>query len=78
MQLRLEKINGMKVLIMGLGLNGGGCESAAFFARHGADVLVTDLKSERELASSVSSLSNFANITFRLGEHRIEDLDGQI
>ena len=73
MQLRLENINGMKVLIMGLGLNGGGCESAAFFARHGADVLVTDLKSERELASSVSSLSNFANITFRLGEHRIED-----
>ncbi len=73
MQLNLRNISGMNVLIMGLGLNGGGIESAAFFARQKAKVLVTDLKSEKELASPLSTLSQFKNITYRLGEHKIED-----
>ena len=39
---------GKKVLIMGLGLNGGGVGATKFFCRHGAEVLVKDLKTQRE------------------------------
>ena len=58
---------------MGLGLNGGGLASAAFFARHGAKVTVTDLKNAKTLAASVNKLKHFSNIRFVLGEHRTED-----
>ena len=70
---KLEDIKGMKVLIMGLGLNGGGLENARFFAQQGAEVLVTDLKDETQLSSSVASLSQFKNITFHLGRHEKKD-----
>jgi len=73
MKLKLEDIKGMKVLIMGLGLNGGGLESARFFAEKGADVLVTDIKDEVHLSSSVASLSHFKNIHFHLGFHDRSD-----
>ena len=73
MGLRLEDIKGMKVLIMGLGLNGGGVDNARFFAEHGAEVVVTDLKDERQLEASVSSLSHFTNIEFHLGYHDKKD-----
>lgn len=74
----LEDIRGCRVTVMGLGLNGGGEASAAFFARHGAYVTVTDLKSARELSPSVELLRGDASLDqsrlrFVLGEHRIED-----
>ena len=40
-----------KILIHGLGLNGGGIESARFFLRHGYFVTITDLKDKNRLAS---------------------------
>jgi UDP-N-acetylmuramoylalanine--D-glutamate ligase len=46
----------MNVTIMGLGLNGGGVESARYLARHGAVCTVTDLKDEADLASSIEEL----------------------
>lgn len=61
-----------KVLIMGLGLNNGGLGSAKFFAEQGADVLVTDLKTEKELETSLKSLKKF-KIRYSLGGHREED-----
>jgi len=64
---------GKNVLIMGLGLHGGGAGAAAFFARAGARVTVTDLKSRRELLPSVRELAQFRGITYHLGEHRPED-----
>lgn len=73
MGFRLENLKGMKVLIMGLGLNGGGVDSASFFAQHGAEVVVTDLKDERQLKSSIEALSNFNNITFHLAYHDKKD-----
>jgi len=62
-----------KVTVMGLGLLGGALNDTIFLAEHGADLIVTDLKTEKELASSVEKLSKFTNITFRLGGHDLED-----
>lgn len=65
---------GKKILIMGLGLHGGGVAVARWFVRAGARVTVTDLKSARELASSLSELGFYRRkITFVLGRHRAGD-----
>lgn len=64
-----------KILILGLGLNEGGVGSAKFFAKHGADVLVTDLKTEEELAPSLEKLKEFPDIKYSLGGHKNEDID---
>ncbi len=61
-----------KVVIMGLGLHGGGASAAKFFCREGAKVLVTDLKKEEDLSSSLQKLKNFP-IRYVLGRHREKD-----
>lgn len=58
---------------MGLGLLGRGVGDARYLASQGAELIVTDLKSREELATSVEALSEFRNVTFVLGEHRLED-----
>ncbi len=55
---------------MGLGLLGRGLGDARFLAEQGANVLVTDLKSEDELKESVEQLKDFSNVSFVLGRHR--------
>jgi UDP-N-acetylmuramoylalanine--D-glutamate ligase len=70
----LEFFRDKKVTLMGLGLLGRGVGDAEFLAQCGATVLATDLKSAAELAPSVDYLKKkYANITFRLGSHEIED-----
>ncbi|MGP1528775.1 MAG: UDP-N-acetylmuramoyl-L-alanine--D-glutamate ligase [Treponema sp.] len=69
----LEDIKGLSVTIMGLGLNGGGLASTRFFAERGAAVTVTDLKTEAELAPSLTALEGYSNIRFVLGQHCISD-----
>lgn len=58
---------------MGLGLLGRGVGDIAFMAECGAEVLVTDLKSAEVLEPSLKKLQKYKNITYRLGEHRLED-----
>lgn len=62
-----------KVTVMGLGLLGGLLNDIIFLADHGVELIVTDIKSEKELRSSVEKLKHYKNITFVLGEHRRED-----
>lgn len=57
---------------MGLGLNQGGVGAARFFAKSGAKILVTDLKTEEELEPSLKKLKGF-DIKYILGRHREED-----
>ena len=57
---------------MGLGLNGGGLASAAYFARRGAQVTATDLRSAEVLAPSIQALEGM-NVRFVLGRH--DELD---
>jgi UDP-N-acetylmuramoylalanine--D-glutamate ligase len=71
---------GMKVLVMGLGLHGGGLESARFLLKRGAELIVTDLRDEQTLAPSLEQLEIFRNnrsgsapIRYVLGRHEIDD-----
>lgn len=68
---------GKQVTLMGLGLLGRGVGDARYLAECGAELIVTDLKSREELAESVAQLETFPNITFVLGEHRLEDFRGR-
>jgi len=63
---------GKAVTVMGLGLFGGGVGAARYFARRGARVTVTDMKSARDLAPSLKALKGLP-ITFHLGGHRTSD-----
>lgn len=63
---------GKKVLVVGLGLQGGGVGIARFFAELGAVVTVTDKKNHVQLNPSIIALEPY-KITYRLGEHRVED-----
>jgi UDP-N-acetylmuramoylalanine--D-glutamate ligase len=65
---------GQKVLIMGLGLHGGGLETARFFIRRGADVTITDLQTEEKLAPSIKKLEGLP-IRYVLGRHDIKDFE---
>jgi UDP-N-acetylmuramoylalanine--D-glutamate ligase len=64
-----------KITVMGLGLNRGGLGVARFLARSGAKVLVTDLKSRKELAPSIKELKGLP-IKYVLGRHRGKDFSG--
>ena len=62
-----------KITVMGLGLLGRGVGDAKYLAECGADLIITDLKTREQLAESVAHLKDFSNITYVLGEHRLED-----
>lgn len=64
---------GKRVVVMGLGLQGGGTGAAEYFAKQGARVLVTDLKNAEQLAPSLKKLRRFRKIEYVLGEHREAD-----
>lgn len=64
---------GKKITVMGLGLLGRGVGDARYLAECGAELIVTDLKTRDQLEESVKQLESFSNITFVLGEHRLED-----
>jgi len=65
--------NGKRITLMGLGLLGRGVGDARFLAGCGAELIVTDLKTKEQLADSLEQLKEFSNITYRLGEHVLED-----
>ncbi len=62
---------------MGLGLLGRGIADAKFLADCGAELIVTDLKTEIELEASLEQLKKYKNITYVLGEHRLEDFENR-
>lgn len=61
-----------KVVIMGLGLHGGGVGVAKFFYKQGAKLMITDLRSRKELKPSLEKLKDLP-IKFVLGKHRKQD-----
>ncbi|MDR0316686.1 MAG: UDP-N-acetylmuramoyl-L-alanine--D-glutamate ligase [Treponema sp.] len=78
---RTMDYSGMKALIMGLGLHGGGLESARYLLRHGAELIVTDLRDEETLAPSIEQLEaarqetgrSADSIRYVLGRHETGD-----
>ena len=71
--------SGIKATIMGLGLNGGGLESARFMLKRGASITVTDLRDEKTLKPSIEELDSICghlrcpSVKYVLGRHEIED-----
>lgn len=70
LQFNLKK---KKVLIMGLGLLGGGVATVLFLLKKGAIITITDLKTKKELAPSLTKLKG-KKITYILGRHRMQDI----
>ncbi|MDR0375362.1 MAG: UDP-N-acetylmuramoyl-L-alanine--D-glutamate ligase [Treponema sp.] len=69
------RYSGVKTLIMGLGVNGGGLASARYLASRGAEVTVTDLRDEKALAPSLEQLRDFQDIRYVLGRHETADFE---
>ena len=74
----LSDIAGKRVTVMGLGLNGGGEACVRFLLRHGAEVTVTDMKDEAELAPTLGRLRSdtrlgFSRVKLVLGRHDTAD-----
>jgi UDP-N-acetylmuramoylalanine--D-glutamate ligase len=71
-----DYFKGKRVTVMGLGLLGRGIGDAQYIAENGAkEVIVTDLKTEEQLAPSVAQLKDLPNITFHLGGHVLTDFE---
>lgn len=68
----LNDLKGLNVTIMGLGLNGGGIETCRFLSRHGANVTVTDLRTEEILAPALEQIAS-CNARLVLGRHDEDD-----
>ena len=60
---------------MGIGLHGGGGATVRFFAAAGAKVVATDMKTEKELEPSLEKLKDLKNVTYVLGQHRMENFE---
>lgn len=67
---------GKKVTVLGLGLLGRGVGDTKFLADNGAELIVTDKKTEVQLEASVSALKAYP-ITYVFGEHRMEDFENR-
>ncbi len=72
-----KQFKGKKITIMGLGLLGRGLGYTKFLAECGAELVVTDLKTKEQLATSLKVLSKFKNIRYTLGEHKLEDFSAR-
>ena len=70
----LESLKGLKVTVMGLGLNGGGLASVSFLARHGAEVTATDMRDEKVLAPTLEALKGLP-VRYVLGRHEMGDFE---
>ena len=68
-----EFFKGKRITLLGLGLLGRGVGDVEFLVKCDAEVLVTDKKSETELAESVAKLKKYPNVSFQLGGHQKED-----
>ncbi|MGD0725816.1 MAG: UDP-N-acetylmuramoyl-L-alanine--D-glutamate ligase [Spirochaetia bacterium] len=75
MKADLAAIPGMRVTVMGLGIHGGGLASALFFARRGARVTVTDLRSREVLRDPIEQLREYS-IRYVLERHDEADFAG--
>lgn len=76
-EIYLPYFENKKVTVMGLGLLGRGLGDTEFLAKNKVELIVTDKKTEKELASSLLALSKYENIIYHLGEHKIEDFENR-
>ncbi|MFO0704022.1 MAG: UDP-N-acetylmuramoyl-L-alanine--D-glutamate ligase [Patescibacteria group bacterium] len=70
----LSQFQGKKILVLGLGIQGGGVGVVRFFVKHGAKVTVYDDKDENTLATSIRSLANLENVEYLLSGRKPNDI----
>jgi UDP-N-acetylmuramoylalanine--D-glutamate ligase len=63
----VNQLRGTRVTVMGLGSFGGGTGVVRFLASRGAVVRVSDPRTGRQLADSMTELVDLANVDWRLG-----------
>lgn len=63
-----------EILILGLGTLGGGVGVARFLADLGYRLTITDLRSKKELATSLAQLKRYTHIRYTLGKHDLRDI----
>jgi UDP-N-acetylmuramoylalanine--D-glutamate ligase len=68
-----QNFQGKKIIMLGLGVLGRGVNVAKFLSACGAELLITDLKNAEQLASSLTELKKYKNITYHLGGHNLKD-----
>lgn len=59
--------------MLGLGGFGRALKEAEFLAKNGADLIVTDLSSQKDLKKELAILKKYKNIKYTLGGHKISD-----
>lgn len=70
------ELQGKKVTVMGLGRFGGGVTTTRWLASRGADITVTDLGSQEDLADSVAMIRDLVDqgrVRLALGGHALAD-----
>jgi UDP-N-acetylmuramoylalanine--D-glutamate ligase len=67
-----QTFRGVKALVMGLGLHGGGVATVKWLVKYGAKVTATDKRDRKTLAPSIAALKGVL-VRYVLGEHRMED-----
>ena len=72
-----EYFYGKKVTVMGLGILGRGVGDTQFLAENQSEIIVTDTKSQVDLAPSVKALEPFSGITYHLGGHTLADFENR-
>lgn len=79
-ELYLPYFENKKITVMGLGLLGRGIGDTKFLAENGAEIIVTDKKTQEQLALSLESLKDYIGqpyVKLVLGEHRMEDFENK-
>ncbi len=73
-----NRFQGKKVLVVGLGIQGGGIGLVQFFSTLGARVTASDVKSPAQLQTAINQLESYP-VVFRFGPHQEADfLDSDI
>jgi len=70
--MKLSDLRNKRITVMGLGLVGGGVGVVKFLVKAGAKVLVTDLKTKKELKSSLKKIEGLP-LKLILGKHYAKD-----
>ncbi|MGE4602159.1 MAG: Mur ligase family protein, partial [Planctomycetota bacterium] len=70
-----DQLDGLRVLVLGLGRHGGGTDLIRFLVSHGAIVSVSENAPEKELAASLAKLEGIDLHRKTFGGHKSEDLD---
>ncbi|HBE89800.1 MAG TPA: UDP-N-acetylmuramoyl-L-alanine--D-glutamate ligase [Candidatus Andersenbacteria bacterium] len=66
-------LKGTRITVMGLGEHGGALGNIKWLREHGAQLIVTDLKSRVDLQGSIEQLGGDPGIEWVLGKHREKD-----